>query len=299
MELMIGGVAACCAGVITNPIDVIKTRMQLQGELNEPGKYKIHYRNIVHAFYSVAKSDGIVALQKGLVPALWYQFIMNGIRLGIYDNFEKRGYIGKPKKVSTVKSISAAAIAGSVGAFVGSPFYMLKTQLQAQSSGSIAVGYQHNHQSMMKALTFIWIKQGPLALWRGVNASVIRVAFGSSVQLSTFSKCKEYVQKSEKFKQDSWLNTLVASMLSGLAVALCMTPLDVISTRLYNQGVNSSGKGLLYNGILDCIIKILKTEHFFGLYKGFTVLFIRVGPHTILNLLFWDEFRKLYIQYKT
>lgn len=27
--------------------------------------------------------DGVVALQKGLVPALWYQWVMNGLRLVI------------------------------------------------------------------------------------------------------------------------------------------------------------------------------------------------------------------------
>ncbi|XP_067134657.1 solute carrier family 25 member 35-like [Centruroides vittatus] len=299
MELLIGGVAACCAGVVTNPFDVVKTRMQLQGELRQPGKYKIHYKNILHAFYAVSKADGVLALQKGLVPALWYQFVMNGIRLGIYDNFEKKGLIGKSGEVSAVKSVVTGAAAGSIGAFFGSPFYMLKTQLQAQSSGSIAVGYQHNHQSMIKALSLIWLKQGPSALWRGVTASVIRVACGSAVQLATFSKCKEFVQKSEVFKKDSWLNALIASMLSGLAVAIFMTPMDVISTRLYNQGVNSSGKGILYSGIVDCIVKVLKTENFFGLYKGFMVLFLRIGPHTILNLLFWDELRKLYIQFET
>ncbi|XP_023210152.1 solute carrier family 25 member 35-like [Centruroides sculpturatus] len=125
MELLIGGVAACCAGVVTNPFDVVKTRMQLQGELRQPGKYKIHYKNILHAFYAVSKADGILALQKGLVPALWYQFVMNGIRLGIYDNFEKKELIGKSGEVSAIKSVVAGAAAGSIGAFFGSPFYMV------------------------------------------------------------------------------------------------------------------------------------------------------------------------------
>jgi len=46
------------------------------------GTYKVHYRNVFHAFYTIARVDGVLSLQKGLVPAVIYQFIMNGLRLG-------------------------------------------------------------------------------------------------------------------------------------------------------------------------------------------------------------------------
>lgn len=82
MEFIIGGVAAMGAGFFTNPIEVLKTRMQLQGEMQSKGKHVIHYKNILQAGYIIAKNDGILALQKGLVPALYVQFILNGTRLG-------------------------------------------------------------------------------------------------------------------------------------------------------------------------------------------------------------------------
>ena len=49
------------------------------------GQYSVHYRNAFHAFWTIARNDGLVALQSGLVPALYYQFFMNGMRLGIYQ----------------------------------------------------------------------------------------------------------------------------------------------------------------------------------------------------------------------
>lgn len=39
---------------------------------------------------------------------------------------------------------------------------------------------------------------------------------------------------------NNWLVALVAAMISGVAVAITMTPFDVISTRLYNQPVDES-----------------------------------------------------------
>ena len=47
------------------------------------GTYSVHYRNVFHAFYTIGKVDGIRALQKGLIPGMSYQFIMNGLRLGM------------------------------------------------------------------------------------------------------------------------------------------------------------------------------------------------------------------------
>ena len=99
---------------------------QLQGELQARGQYAVHYKNFFHAFYVIGRSDGIVALQSGLVPALWYQFFMNGIRLGTYQILTNIGMTkdsrGKP---SVVRNVIAGGIAGGMGAFVGSPMYMV------------------------------------------------------------------------------------------------------------------------------------------------------------------------------
>lgn len=85
MDFVIGGLAAACAGFFTNPLEVIKIRMQLQGELQKKHKHVVHYRNILHAAHQIIKHDGVLSLQKGIVPALWVQLIMNGSRLGVAD----------------------------------------------------------------------------------------------------------------------------------------------------------------------------------------------------------------------
>ena len=82
MDFAIGGAAAVCAGFFTNPLEVMKTRMQLQGELRSRGHHAVHYKNVFHAGYVIAKHDGILALQAGLVPGLWFQLVLNGYRFG-------------------------------------------------------------------------------------------------------------------------------------------------------------------------------------------------------------------------
>lgn len=125
-EYFLGGLGACGACLFTNPLEVVKTRMQLQGELQSRGSYSRHYRNVFHAFYTIGRVDGLTALQKGLVPGLWYQLFMNGVRLGTYQTLINFGVTKTSKgEVSLPKSVAAGAFAGCVGAAVGSPFYLV------------------------------------------------------------------------------------------------------------------------------------------------------------------------------
>lgn len=297
MDFVLSGVAACGACLFTNPLEVVKTRMQLQGELKSRGTYQVYYRNVFHAFYTIGKIDGLAGLQKGLVPGLFYQLVMNGVRLGSYGIIESSGYIHTNGRVSAVKSTVAGAVAGVVGAVMGSPIYLVKTHLQSQAASSIAVGHQYKHRGMMHALMDIHRQHGILGLWRGSSAAVPRVSVGSAAQLSTFSASKELVTDLQVFSEGSWLIALSAGMISSVVVVLAMTPFDVVSTRLYNQPVDHLGKGVLYKGFADCFSKTLRKEGMTGLYKGLGASYFRLGPHTILSLLFWNELRTLYYNY--
>ena len=94
------------------------------------------------------------------------------------------------------------------------------------------------------------------------------------------------------------MNAFAASMCSGVIVTLAMTPFDVISTRMYNQAISAGGKGMLYTGVIDCFTKIFHKEGIWGFYKGWGPSYLRLGPHTVLTLVFWDEIRKLYGKWK-
>lgn len=294
MEFAFGGLAACGAGFFTNPLEVVKTRMQLQGELEAAGHYKRHYKNVFHGFYQIAKHEGVYGLQKGLVPALWYQMVMNGIRLGMYQSLVNYGLTKDENgNINFFKSVLAGAISGSMGAFCASPLYMVKTHLQSMANKEIAVGYQHSAKTLKSGLQHVFNKNGVFGLWRGVTAAVSRVAVGSSIQLSTFSSSKELIEKTGIFHSKSIFNPFFASMISGVGVVIFMTPLDVVSTRIYNQNTGKNGVGVYYKGTFDCFVKILKYEGIWGFYKGWAASYFRLGPHTVLSLVFWDQLRQL------
>lgn len=149
-------------------------------------------------------------------------------------------------------------------------------------------------------------------MWRGLGGLVARTSVGSSVQLSTFSNTKDFLVQYEVFAGSIFLTAFGASMVSGFFTSVAMTPFDTVATRIFNQGeskivsvryvfdflisiisgVNEKGKGLMYKNVIDCFIKTVRVEGFWALYKGFSANYMRIAPHTILNLTFWEHFKK-------
>ncbi|XP_065934327.1 solute carrier family 25 member 35 [Magallana gigas] len=295
VEFFLAGLAGCGACLFTNPLEVVKIRMQLQGELKARGQATIVYRNALHGLYTIAKSEGLTGIQKGLVPGLWYQMTMNGLRLGTFQILTNLGYTTTPTgEYSIPRNIAASAVAGGLATWVGSPFYLVKTHLQSKAVQDIAVGYQHAHESMSHGLLSIYRTSGITGMWRGAHASVIKVMIGSAVQLTTFSFTRQYIIGKKYFDPDDGRNALLATLASAITNTLFMTPFDVVATRMYNQGVCSKGKGLTYTGVSNCFVQIFQTEGLWGFYKGWGPQFLRLGPQTVLSLFFWDRLRYLY-----
>lgn len=200
MDFAIGGVAAMCANVFTNPMDVIKTRQQLQGELIQNAHSKqLPYRGMRLAVKSIIEAEGLRGLQKGFCPALCFQFVHNSARLGLFqtvDSLKWTRWSGTDRH-SPFLLVFWGAVTGIVGAFAGCPLYMIKTQIQAQSHGKFAVGYQHHHTGTINALTSTYRSSGVKGLWRGFIGIVPRSAVGSAVQLTTFAKCKDFFSEIE------------------------------------------------------------------------------------------------------
>lgn len=69
-------------------------------------------------------------------------------------------------------------------------------------------------------------------------SSIPRASIGSTVQLTSFTYFKEWLNEYEPFKGRTILCAFASSMIVGVFVAATMTPFDLVATRLYNQGTN-------------------------------------------------------------
>ena len=68
-----------------------------------------------------------------------------------------------------------------------------------------------------------------------------------------------------------------------------VTPFDIMRTRLMNQPTDAK----IYNGLLDCFQKILRTEGPLAFWKGFMPFWGRLAPSACLELLLFEQLRIL------
>ncbi|OLY85388.1 Mitochondrial oxaloacetate transport protein [Smittium mucronatum] len=307
--------ASCGAVCVSNTFEVVKTRLQLQGELARlDSSAPRPYKNVVQALFLILRKEGPMALQKGLGCAFLYQTCLNGIRVGMYEpikNGVSAALAPRPGSSSQgpnmlMVSILSGSIAGVLGAYAGSPFYLVKTRLQS-SSNFAQIGTQHNYPSMTAAFRSIYKENGIRGLYQGVSAACLRVGIGSPVQLVSYDYCKKFFSSyfdrrslaaGIKNADNSFKTVLCSSMMSSLFLVTAMNPFDVISTRMYNQKKDPvTKKGVLYSGLFDCIVKTARTEGFRGFYKGIFAHYFRVGPHTILMFVFFEQIKSIKNRY--
>lgn len=293
-----GGIAACGAVTFTNPIELIKTRMQLQGELMKRGTDVAKlYKNPFQAFAVIYRNEGIRGLQQGLVCGYYYQLGLNGCRIGLYEpsrnlitqyvtpkNYVENG----PQPQNIPINVAAGFISGSAGAALASPFFLVKTRMQSYTKASVdAVGQQTYYRNTWDGIRTIYKQEGFKGLYRGVDAAILRTGAGSSAQLPVYFYTKNWLLQKKLVADNTFTLHFLSSCAAGLGVAIVMNPWDVILTRLYNQSGN------LYKGPIDCFAKTIKAEGLPALYKGFWAQLFRVGPHSILTLMFMEQCMKV------
>jgi solute carrier family 25 protein 34/35 len=162
----------------------------MQGELGAGPRM---YKHVGQALTSIVKDEGMKQLYRGFSAAIGFQVVMNGIRLSLYPAF--KDYTNG----SFSQNLVAGMTAGGIGAFFGSPFFLVKTrqQVQNQSAKSEKVGYQHkNITSLSSGLRSAMREGGGIrGLFRGANAQIARVCIGGGIQVSTYDVFKPAVAK--------------------------------------------------------------------------------------------------------
>lgn len=88
-------------------------------------------------------------------------------------------------------------------------------------------------------------------------------------------------------KQISLPAKLINGGVGGLIGVTCVFPIDLAKTRLQNQQNGSR----LYTSMSDCLIKTIRSEGYFGMYRGAAVNLTLVTPEKAIKLAANDFFR--------
>ncbi|XP_074121067.1 mitochondrial 2-oxoglutarate/malate carrier protein [Sminthopsis crassicaudata] len=285
VKFLFGGLAGMGATVFVQPLDLVKNRMQLSGEGAKTREYKTSF----HALTSILRTEGLRGIYTGLSAGLLRQATYTTTRLGIYTVLFERltGADGTPPGFLLKALIGMTA--GATGAFVGTPAEVALIRMTAD--GRMPLDQRRGYKNVFDALLRIAREEGVPTLWRGCIPTMARAVVVNAAQLASYSQSKQFLLDSGHFSDNIFCH-FCASMISGLVTTAASMPVDIVKTRIQNMRM-IDGKPEYKNG-LDVLVKVIRYEGFFSLWKGFTPYYARLGPHTVLTFIFLEQMNKAY-----
>ncbi|KAJ1653407.1 Pyrimidine nucleotide transporter, mitochondrial [Dispira simplex] len=188
--------SAATAGIITatatNPIWLVKTRMQLQSSTrNSPPKYN----NSLHCIYRVIKEEGIRGLYKGL-SASYLGVAESTIQWVIYEQLklvirDRNARSTIPHSTSRTASkdwleyLGAAGVAKLLAAVITYPHEVLRTRLRQLPAGTGDTPYR----GIVDCFTTTLRTEGVGALYGGMAAHLLRTVPNAAIMFF----CYEFI----------------------------------------------------------------------------------------------------------
>ncbi|CAE6448945.1 unnamed protein product [Rhizoctonia solani] len=181
-EIIAGGTAGGCQVLFTNPLEIVKIRLQVQGEAAKlEGAVP---RGAVH----IVRQLGLLGLYKGATACLLRDIPFSAIYFPAYAHLKKdvfnEGYHGK--KLTFGETLLAAGIAGMPAAYLATPADVIKTRLQVEARTG-----QSTYNGIGDAFRKILREEGASAFFKGGIARVVR----SSPQFGFTLVAYEYLHK--------------------------------------------------------------------------------------------------------
>ncbi|XP_030056375.1 kidney mitochondrial carrier protein 1 isoform X1 [Microcaecilia unicolor] len=278
-----GGLASVTAECGTFPIDLTKTRLQVQGQINDAKFKEIRYRGMLHALMRIGREEGMRALYSGIAPAMLRQASYGTIKIGTYQSL-KRLFVDRPEDETLVLNVCCGILSGVVSSCIANPTDVLKIRMQAQ--GSLIQG------GMIGNFISIYQQEGTRGLWKGVSLTAQRAAIVVGVELPVYDITKKHLIMSG-YMGDTIYTHFLSSLACGLAGALASNPVDVVRTRMMNQKVVVDGSFIGYKGTMDCLMQTWRNEGFIALYKGFFPNWLRLGPWNIIFFVTYEQLKRL------
>ncbi|XP_064553975.1 mitochondrial uncoupling protein 4-like [Drosophila montana] len=286
--------SACCAEIFCYPLDVLKTRMQIQGEIASKTYSNIKYRGMFGTALGIIKEEGLHKLYGGFSAMALRHSIYTGLKMYIYDALREALIIdkdGKPK-LTFLRGAICGIVAGAGGTLLTSPTDLIKVQMQMESKRRL-MGEPPRIHNVYQALTSTYKGGGIVALWKGTVPNAWRAGLVTLGDVSFYDLSKRQLMNILDMPDNLWIQFLGA-MIAGFAGAVLSTPADVVKSRIMNQPVDNTGRGLHYSGTMDCFTKLVQQEGFLAMYKGFLPYWLRVGPWTLIFWLTFEQIRSLH-----
>jgi solute carrier family 25 aspartate/glutamate transporter 12/13 len=172
LEILAGMGAGASQVLFTNPLEIVKIRLQVQGEVSAQGLPR-------KSAISIIRELGFVGLYKGASACLLRDIPFSGIYFPAYANLKV--YLGENGFTGWKLLFLAGVLAGVPAAYLCTPADVIKTRLQVQARAG-----QQTYHSIPDAFFKILKEEGFTAFWKGGLARVFRSSPQFGVTLLTY-----------------------------------------------------------------------------------------------------------------
>ncbi|CAO1379719.1 unnamed protein product [Diamesa serratosioi] len=299
-QIASGVTGALITSLFMTPLDVVKTRIQVQqkimisnkcylfcnglmehlcpcgpnGEVNKAARFN----GTFDAFSKISRNEGIRSLWSGLGPTLilalpttvLYFVAYEQIRVRLKDyhssKFPTTGAYQLPMWIPLVSGCTARCFAVTVV----NPLELIRTKMQSERMSYSEVG---------RAFKVMINKHGILGLYKGLLPTILRDAPFSSIYWTSY----EAFKRINHITQPTFRDSFIGGAISGSIAAFCTTPFDVIKTHQqieFGEKVMyvNNGNGKILNSTKQTIMNIFKNNGIKGFYAGLTPRLFKVTP---------------------
>lgn len=301
--MMAGFNAGLWSRTMTAPLDVTKILFQLQeapikavaGEAGAKTGSNLQYTSMTGAMQQIMKEEGVKGLWKGNVVACMrlgpYRAIYYFAYETVKDTLVAANKFCTPDGRLTPigNSIAGGIFSGPLAVMGTYPLDFVKTRLTIQKEGTAADGtaYKKTYNGTVDCLQKVVKTEGFTALYKGLTptlAGVVPMAAGDfAVYMFIRNFREEQVKLADPNAKLGTFDFLAVGAVTGAIVQTATFPFDLMRKRFMAQ---SDAPGMLatkYDGILDCITRIVKAEGILGLWKGTVPNLCKVIPYTAIQ----------------
>jgi len=187
-EIVSGGFAGASQVIFTNPLEIVKIRLQVAGE-KTPAMLAAAAAGTTApkvTAMTVIKELGLKGLYKGASACLSRDVPFSAIYFTAYAHVKTDLFNEKPgQRLALWELLAAGAIAGMPAAFLTTPADVIKTRLQVASRKG-----EQTYSGILDACRKITREEGPKAFFKGGIARVLRSSPQFGVTLMTYEFLK-------------------------------------------------------------------------------------------------------------
>ncbi|XP_032645875.1 mitochondrial 2-oxodicarboxylate carrier isoform X5 [Chelonoidis abingdonii] len=226
-QIAAGGSAGLVEICLMHPLDVVKTRFQIQRGKTDPTSYK----SLGDSFRTIFRTEGLFGFYKGILPPIMAETpkravkqpstfvqarriitteglgfrglnkgltatlgrhgVFNMVYFGFYFNVKNVIPVNEEPTLEFLRKFGIGLVSGTIASIINIPFDVAKSRIQGPQPEPGEIKYR----TCFKTMATVYKEEGFLALYKGLVPKIMRLGPGGAVMLLVYEYAYAWLQK--------------------------------------------------------------------------------------------------------